>query len=522
MTLLHPLVVALSVVLCAAAHGETAIRIDPGSPGARLDKNLQGQFAEHLGRGIYGGLWVGPDAEIPNTRGWRNDVVAALKELRVPVVRWPGGCFADTYHWRDGIGPRERRPVRVNTLWGGAKETNAVGTHEFFDLAEQLGAEAYVNGNLGTGTPQEMAEWLEYLTADGDSELVRLRRANGRDEPFPLHHFGIGNEAWGCGGHMSPEYYTNLYKHWGSFLRPPWDSTLRFVASGGHGEGTKDRTRWSAYLTEHIEPDFLLRFDAVSLHYYTHPKGNVWSPKGAATGFPEAEWMSTLVAALEMRELIADNKAVMDEHDPEKKIALYVDEWGTWYDPEEGTNPGFLVQQNSLRDAVVAALTLHVFHEHADRVRMANIAQMVDVLQAMVITQAEAMVRTPTYFAFRMYRPFQGATSLPVQQSGGRRYTLGDESLPAISATAALGKDGKILLALVNVDPHLAETVTVSLASGDPTVATGEVLTADRMDAHNTFAEPRRVARESYSAVAAKGQLVLEIPPKAVVVVTIE
>ena len=257
--------------------------------------------------------------------------------------------------------------MRVNTLWGGVEEDNAVGTHEYFDLIEQLGAEAYVAANLGTGTPGEMADWLEYMTSGSDSELAELRRKNGRNEPFRVHHFGIGNESWGCGGHMSPAYYTSLYKHWATFARTPWGVKTRFVASGGHGEGTKDLTRWSAYLTEHIEPNFLLGFDAVSFHYYTHPKGNVWTERGKALGFPEAEWMSTLSRALRMDAHLSANAAVMDRNDPEKKISLTVDEWGTWVDPTEGTNPAFLEQENTLRDAVVAAIHFHVFHGHADR-----------------------------------------------------------------------------------------------------------------------------------------------------------
>lgn len=505
-----------------SANAETMLRIVLDEPGPVIEKNVYGQFAEHLGRGIYGGLWVGPDSSIPNTRGWRSDVVEALRAIRVPVVRWPGGCFADTYHWRDGIGPRKERPVRVNSLWGGVTDDNAVGTHEFFDLVEQLGAEAYVSGNLGTGTPAEMADWLEYMTSDSTSDLAELRRRNGREKPFRLHHFGIGNESWGCGGHMSPAYYTSLYKHWGTFLRTPWGVKTNMVASGGHGEGPRDRTRWSAYLTEHIEPNFLLGFDAISFHYYTHPKGNVWTERGSATGFPEAEWMSTLARAREMEGHLAANAEVMDRNDPEKKVALFVDEWGVWTDPTEGTNPAFLEQQNTLRDALVAALHFHIFHDHADRVRMTNIAQMVNVLQAMVLTQDGDMVLTPTYFAYQLHLPFQGATSLPTRLSGGRPYVLGEHSMPAVSASAARSEDGRVHVALVNVDPKHAQTVTLQLGDGSPRHAEGHLLTAPAMDAHNTFGAPNRVRPVPWSAEAEGDAMRVELPAKSVVVLALD
>jgi len=498
------------------------IQIDASAPGAQIQKTVYGQFAEHLGACIYGGLWVGPDSPIPNTRGWRNDSVEALKELQVPVLRWPGGCFADMYHWRDGIGPREERPVQSNLLWGDVEEDNAVGTHEFFDLVEQLGAQAYINGNLGTGTPQEMSGWLEYMTSNSRSELAELRSKNGRDAPSSVDYFGVGNEAWGCGGHMEPEYYTHLYKHFGSFLRTPWDVQPKFVASGGHGEGTRDLTRWSDYLTANIEPDILLGFDAVSFHYYTHPKGDVMTPKGAATGFPEDEWMSTLVNTLKMDAHLQANVDVMDKNDPEKKIGLYVDEWGTWYDPEEGTNPGFLVQQNTLRDAIVAALNFNIFHKHAERVHMTNIAQMTNVLQAMLITNDDGVLRTPTFYVFKMFLPFHDASALAVDVGGAARYEHGGESIPAVSASAARGSDGKLYLSLVNVDPHAEQRVSLSVAGQGLSGLSGQILTAPEMDAHNSFENPGALQPAPYSAAVDGEGLQLAIPAKSVIVAELE
>ena len=499
----------------------TQINIDAKHPGTVINKNIYGQFAEHLGRLFYGGLWVGPDSDIPNTRGWRNDVLAALKDLKVPVLRWPGGCFSDEYRWRDGIGPPGRRPVRLNSLWGRVEESNAVGTHEFFDLVDMLGAEAYVNCNMGTGSPREMADWLEYMTCDSRTDLAELRRRNGRDQPFRLHHFGIGNETWGAGGYMSPEYYTSRYKLWSTMARPPWDLPTNFVASGGHGGDEKDLIRWTEYLTANIEPDFLLKFDAVSFHYYTHPRGSVWEGKGNAIRFPEQEWISTLHATLKMDQFIAANKAVMDRNDPDNHVSFHVDEWGAWYDMEEGGNCGFLYQQNSLRDAMVAALNFHIFHKYAERVRMTNIAQMVNVLQAMILTEGNKMIVTPTYHAYKMYTPFQGATALPVELGDTPPYQFGEFSIPALSASAARATDGKIHLALVNTNPRQAENVELKLSGMEVTGASGQVLTSADMDAHNTFDDPRAIAPRVCGVRADKGKLVLELPAKAVMVVAV-
>lgn len=490
------------------------IDIRTDQPGPALARQIYGQFAEHLGSGIYGGLWVGPGSPIPNVRGWRSDVVGALKALQVPVLRWPGGCFADEYHWRDGIGPRDKRPVRVNSHWGGVPESNAVGTHEFFDLAEQLGAETYINGNLGTGSAQEMAEWLEYLTADGPGTLAQQRRANGRELPFRVHYFGVGNEAWGCGGHMTPEYYVNLYRQVATFLKAPRGKGPKLVASGGNGSDLS----W----TEALSRDVKQRMDAITHHQYSLPTGE-WKVKGAAVGFPESLWISTLAVAQTIDHNLERHRQVLDRHDPQKKLALYFDEWGSWYDPEPGTDPGFLVQRNTLRDAVLAALHFHTFHRHAERVRMANIAQMVNVLQAMVITQGERMLLTPTFHAFEMYRPFHDATSLPVQLAGNPPYTLEKFTLPTLTATAARASDGKLWLGLVNVNPHQALEVRLTVSGRTAASARGRVLAADAMDAENSFERPDRVRPQAF---AAQGQergdgLVFSVPARSVLVLEV-
>ena len=514
---------ALTVVAAAMtaqnAHSadDVTITIDAAKPGAVINKNIYGQFAEHLGRGIYEGIWVGPTSKTPNSKGWRNDVLGALKQLHVPLVRWPGGCFADEYHWREGIGARNKRPVKVNTHWGGVTENNAVGTHEFFDLVELLGADAYVNGNLGSGSAQEMAEWLEYMTSDSKSSLAEQRRKNGRDKPFKVAYFGVGNEAWGCGGNMTPEFYSDLYKQTATFLKAPHGARPKFVASGGNDNDT----RWTEVLSKNIKNDI----DAISFHYYTIPTGK-WEVKGAATGFGEDQWISTLSNTLRMDGMIANNKAVLDKNDPSKKLGFYVDEWGTWYDVETGTNPGFLYQLNTLRDGVVAALNFNIFHAHADRVHMTNIAQMVNVLQAMILTEKDKMLLTPTYHAFEMYVPFQDATSLSVSIANNPAYTVGATTIPGLSASAARGKDGKLYLALVNTNSKLAQTVVLNVAgeAGQMgiTAARGRVMTAGAMDAQNSYTAQDVVKPVPFSATAAGGKLSLQVPAKAVLVVSLE
>jgi alpha-N-arabinofuranosidase len=510
----NKIVLALAAwTLAFPALAAVTVTIDASTPGATINKNVYGQFAEHLGTGIYEGLWVGPNSPIPNTKGWRNDVVGALKALHVPLVRWPGGCFADEYHWKDGVGPRAKRPVKVNTNWGGVEESNAVGTHEFFDLAEMLGADAYVNGNLGSGSVQEMADWVEYLTSDSKSTLANMRRKNGRDKPFKVAYFAIGNEAWGCGGNMTPSYYADLYKHYNTFLKAPKETRPKMIASGGNENGTA----WTDVLSAQLKG----QTDAISFHYYTIPTGQ-WEVKGAATGFQEGEWISTLNNTLRMDSLIKTNEALLDKNDPEKKIGLFVDEWGTWYDVEKGTNAGFLFQQNTLRDAVVAALNFNIFHAHAERVQMTNIAQMVNVLQAMIITDKRRMLLTPTYYAYQMYVPFQDAASLPATVTGDVPYTVGATTIPGVSVSAARAKDGKVYLALVNTNPGQPADVAVAVRDKRVGGASGQVLTAAAMDAHNTFAQTGAVKPAPFTAKAIDGTLTIKVPAKAVVVVALD
>lgn len=505
------LVILSGCIVCNSIAAEIKITIDNSNPGPEIHKNVYGQFMEHLGRGIYEGIWVGEDSKIPNIRGYRKDVVKALKEMQVPLLRWPGGCFADEYHWRNGIGPRDQRPVTINTTWGGVPDYNEFGTHEFFEFAELVGAEVYVNGNLGTGTPQEMAEWLEYMTADGESSLAQLRKKNGRNKPWRLHYFAIGNESWGCGGTMTPEYYSHLYKHYATFAKTSGDNKPILIASGGH----TDLTDWTETLIQ-MEPSWSYRMEAIAHHYYTLPTGD-WGKKGSALGFPEAEWFSTMQQTMRLEGFIKDNLAIMDKHDPEKKVGFYVDEWGTWYDTPEGENPGFLYQQNTLRDAVLAAVNLNMFHKYAERIKMTNIAQMVNVLQAMILTDKEKMLLTPTYHVFKMHVPFQGAKALPLTLDTLPAYKYKDESISAISASAAKTTEGKYVISLANLDPNTGHSIELVLGAKLKQLK-GHLLSADKMDAHNTFESPKNVVPKKYTAKAKDGVIKIELPAKSVLV----
>ncbi|GBG12328.1 alpha-N-arabinofuranosidase [Paenibacillus agaridevorans] len=451
----------------------------------KIDRNLYAHFSEHLGRCIYEGIWVGEDSPIPNTSGIRNDVLEALKGIKIPSLRWPGGCFADEYHWKDGIGPREERKRMINTHWGGVVENNHFGTHEFMLLCELLECEPIICGNVGSGTVQEMSEWVEYMTFEGVSPMAELRAKNGREKPWKLTYFGVGNENWGCGGNMRPQYYADVYKRYQTYVRNYGDNKIHRIACGPND----DNYEWTDVLMREAHR----HLDSISLHYYTVP--GVWADKGAATGFTEADWFVTLKKTLRMDELITRHSAIMDRYDPDKRVGLVIDEWGTWYNVEPGTNPGFLYQQNSIRDAIVAGLNFHIFHEHNDRVRMANIAQVVNVLQSVILTEGEAMILTPTYHVFDMYKVHHDAERLELKLSSDETYSHGGDSIAKLSASASRDAEGRIHISLCNVDPHSGAELSIDLrglSDAAPQVS-GTELTASAMDAHNTFEQPEVV-----------------------------
>jgi alpha-N-arabinofuranosidase len=515
------LLLSIGAIAPFADAQQVELSVDVSKAGPKIDRNIFGQFAEHLGHGIYDGIWVGLDSTIPNTRGIRNDVVNALKAIRVPNVRWPGGCFADEYHWRNGIG--NPRTVTLNPNWGGVIEPNSFGTHEFMDFLDQIGAEAYVSVNVGSGTPREAAEWLEYLTTAQPTTLAKERASNGHAGPYKIAFLGIGNESWDCGGNMTPDYYLSQLKIYSRFVRnfnpaqQDQQQMLKIAVGPGGGE-----PRWAEW-TETIMKAYQHHtwswdINGLSMHSYTVGK---WPPSYPSENFGENEYSQFLKLTLEMDDLINKHSAIMDKYDPDKKVALVVDEWGAWYAPLPGSNPGFLVQQNSLRDAILAALNLNIFARHADRVRMANIAQMINVLQAMIMTDKEKMVLTPTYYAFKMYAPFQDSTFVPVAFDAGT-YKHGDITLPRVDAIAAKDATGKLYLAMTNLDPNQAAEVEASLAGITPKSAAGETLTAPKVDSVNTFDAPRTVVPKPLTAKVQGGKLSVKLEPKSVTVISVE
>ena len=480
----------------------------------KINKNIYGHFSEHLGRCIYEGIWVGEDSEIPNIKGYRTDVVEALKKLKIPVLRWPGGCFADEYHWMDGIGPKEKRPYMINTHWGGVVENNHFGTHEFFELCEMIDTEPYISGNLGSGTIQEMQQWVEYMTFDGKSPMADLRRANGREEPWKLKYFGIGNENWGCGGNMRAEFYADTYKRYATYVRNFGDNVIYKIACGPSGVDYN----WTEVLMKEAG-NFM---SGLSLHYYTLPSGSWVGPKGSATEFDEGGWFKTLKETLLMEELVTKHSTIMDKYDPEKKIALIVDEWGAWYDVEPGTNPGFLYQQNTLRDALIAGINLNIFNNHCDRVQMANIAQVVNVLQAVILTEGDKMILTPTYHVFDMYKVHQDAELLSIDFEN-TEYTYNGEKIPGISVSSSMDGEGKIHVSICNLNPKEDTEVDIDIRGKEVKNISGKVLTGQEINAMNTFEDSNQIKIESFKNVKVENNHVnCKVPSKSVVVLEIE
>jgi alpha-N-arabinofuranosidase len=515
------LTLATSVAIalgCSSALAQEAganrlvVRADQSGP--TISKHIYGHFSEHLGRCIYEGIWVGEDSPIPNTRGIRNDVVAALKRIKVPNLRWPGGCFADEYHWKDGIGPREKRPKIINTHWGGVVENNHFGTHEFMDFCEMIGAEPVICGNVGSGTVQEMMEWVEYLTSDADSPMANLRRQNGRQQPWKLRYFAVGNENWGCGGNMRPEYYADVYKRYNTFIKNYSGNRVYRIACGA----SDSNYNW----TEVLMSQAGRHMNGLSLHYYTLPTGSWTGSKGSATQFDEAQWFATLRRTLRMEEFVVKHSEIMDKHDAQKRIGLIVDEWGAWYDVEPGTNPGFLYQQNTLRDALVAGINLNLFNNHADRVKMANIAQMINVLQSVILTDKEKMLLTPTFHVFEMFTAHHDATLLPTELTSAD-YAMGDDKIPGLSVSASRDNAGAIHVTLCNLNPGKQAEVTCELRGAKPQSITGRVLTAEAMQTHNTFAVPEAVKPALFGGAKRTGDgFTASLPAKSVVVLELK
>src|SRR5882724_3961541 len=460
-----------AITVSVFAQSQVQLTVNAKTPGSVINKNIYGHFAEHLGHCIYGGFYVGDTSKIPNTNGVRNDIITALKKLKIPNLRWPGGCFADTYHWKDGIGPKDKRPSMVNVWWGGITEDNSFGTHDFLDMCELLGAEPYISGNVGSGTVQERVQWGQYVSFDGKSPMSDLRKKNGREKPWRVKYWGMGNEAWGRGGNMTAEYYANLYRQYATFMTN-WDNTNHVfrVASGANSSDY----HWTEVMMRDIPHNML---EAVALHYYSVID---WSKKSSAANFTTQEYFTTMKRALRMEELVSKHTAIMDKYDPGKKIALVVDEWGGWYDVEPGTNPGFLFQQNTMRDAMIAGVTLNIFNNHCDRVRMANLAQTINVLQAVILTDKEKMILTPTYHVMEMYNVHQDATLIPVVVKSAP-YINGRDTLSSVSASASKDKNGLTHVSLVNINSSQAQEVTINISDAVYKSVNGRILVSSQL-----------------------------------------
>jgi alpha-N-arabinofuranosidase len=497
------------LTLAASANSQTcSLVVDASNLRIKINKNIYGQFSEHLGNCIYGGIWVGEKSKIPNTNGIRSDVAEALKRIKVPVLRWPGGCFADEYHWKDGIGPREKRPAMINTNWGGVTEDNSFGTHEFLELCRQIGCEPYFSGNIGSGTVQELSQWVEYVNSDNIGPMTELRKKNGQDKSWGVKYWGIGNESWGCGGNMRPEFYADQTRRYGTYMRDYGKNKVFKIACGP----SDDDYNW----TEALMKDAGGFMNGLALHHYSFNDGKI------ATNFDEAGWFDILKKTLRMEELITKHSAIMDKYDPNKRVALLVDEWGTWYGVEPGTNPGFLYQQNTMRDAITAACNLNIFNNHCDRVRMANIAQIINVLQAMILTKDEKMVLTPTYHVFDMFKVHQNAlyvkTTLETPD-----YILGEQKLPAVNSSASIDNQGKLHITLCNIDPKSQQHVSCSLKKYIASTINGQILTAKEMNAHNSYDSPAAVVPQQYFGATLKNNsLELNLPPMSVVMLELE
>lgn len=507
------LFLALSCSLYAPAQN----RVDLQASQAKdtISRNIYGHFAEHLGRCIYGGFYVGDgNTKIANKDGVRLDVIAALKKLKVPVLRWPGGCFADTYQWKDGIGPKKDRPSITNVWWGNVKEDNSFGTHEFLNMCEELGTEPYLSANVGSGSVQDAADWIKYTNFQaGSNPMADLRKKNGRTEPWNVKYWGVGNEAWGCGGNMKVEYYANVYRQYTTFMTS-WSSSGRpyRIASGASGNDY----HWTEVLMRDV-PHHLL--DALALHHYSVID---WSDKGPSTTFTEEQYFATMRQALLMEEYVQKHKALMDKYDPQKKVALVVDEWGGWYDVEPGTNGAFLYQQNTMRDAMIAGVTLNIFNNHCDRVKMANLAQAINVLQAVILTDEEKMLLTPTYHVMEMYNVHQDALMLPLAVKS-EDYIFGKDKLPAVSASASRDKSGVVHISLVNIDAAKAQDLTINLNDLKAKSVNGRILSSPRLQDHNSFQEPNKITPTAFKGAALRNNsLQVKLPPFSVVVLTLQ
>ncbi len=505
-----------SAVANAATPATTVITVQADQPRQTISRHIYGHFAEHLGRCIYDGFWVDSNLNVEKDGRIRMDIVNALRNIDIPNLRWPGGCYADEYQWRDGIGDPATRPATVNSNWGGITEDNSFGTDEFMKLCDLLDCEPYISANMGTATSKDLRDWIEYLNYKGDSYLTGLRKENGHPEPYGVSFFGIGNESWGCGGHMTPEHYADEFRKYQGYARDYSGFKINKIACGPNATDYN----WMEVCLKNI-PHYMMW--GISLHYYTIATGD-WGKKGSSTQFGEDEYFGGIKNALFMETLLNNYSAIMDKYDPSRKIALVVDEWGIWTDVIPETNPGFLYQQNTMRDALIAASTLNIFNNYSFRVRMANLAQAINVLQSLVLTDKERMLLTPTYHIFKMYKVHHDASLLQSTVSTND-YKLGNESVPEVNVSASKDSNGKMHVSIVNVNPHKSIDTEVILnglaAIGD---ISGEIVTSAAYTDYNSFDDTGKITITEFNDFKKKGNntVSLNLPPLSVVTLEIQ
>lgn len=481
---------------------DVRITIKPDAQIGTISPRLYGHFAEHLGRCCYDGLFLKPtSASVPNQKGFRTDVLEALKNMPMPLLRWPGGCYADHYHWRDGIGPVEQRPRRLGMSCGETVEDdNRLGTHEFLWFCEQTGAEPYLAGNVGTGSPQEMCDWLEYCNSALDTTLTRLRRANGAEKPFGVKLWGVGNENWGCGGNFDARDYALEYRRYATMLRHV-DPHVELVACGF--DEPWNRTLLQT-LRNHVDT-----IDHLSVHRYWHGDGGELDPSERVSYrlFTEAALTEAFI------QQTAD--IIRVELGERRRVGVALDEWGIWH-PEArlqfnpSTRGGPYEQVSTLRDALAAALVLEGFHRQCRVLSLANLAQVVNVLHAPIQTRGAAMWRTPTYHVFQLHAPHIGATALEVEVQAS--LLPHSDELRCVTATASLDKEDNLTLTILNL--HLDQSATVHFGGIEGRVLSkAQLLTADSPLAHNSAERPNAVEPQPIKATeSTQGGYLVNLP----------
>jgi alpha-N-arabinofuranosidase len=505
-----------------ATLADARIDILLDEPIGTIAPEIYGHFVEHLGGVVYDGVWVGERSRVPNIGGVRRALVEALRAVRPAVVRWPGGCFADSYDWHDGIGPRNQRPRRTN-FWADEEhfrsigvvparfDPNEFGTQEFVRFCRLVGAQPYLAVNLRSGGPRSFDEWVEFCNSPaGSTTLADLRAAGGDAEPYGVRYWGIGNESWGCGGNFAPEEYAEEYRRFVAWV-PDYGVHPRFI---GAGPGSGD-VEWTRRFFEALDGrGDLGHMWGWGLHHYSGP------PAGDAIRFDTPDWYGLLARADDMESLITRHWQIMGQRDRNRRVKLVVDEWGAWYPMTTNVDPTHLFgQQSTMRDAVLVGLTLDTFNRHADKVAMANVAQLINCLQSLFLASGDRFVLTPAYHVFAMYAAHQGAQSLrTVVGAPAVRWTAAqNEAHTMRGLNGSASRQGSTLtLTVTNPDIAQAADVEIAVRGGAVRLVRATTLTSRDVHDHNTFEAPSTVAPTVADVTAAASPLVVHVPAASV------